>query len=259
MNVRRIKIYGERNTGTNFVEDLLAANLPLTICAGNLPSPIRKMYKLAYKVLPYDIAYRLVEDDRDRRYAQRFAAELGWKHARIPNGPEGQAYPDDVGFIALMKDPYAWLLSLHKRPYQSKLNNHLHRISFSEFLRAPWRTVGREHGPAEYPNPVELWNDKVSSYAQLAEHGPAMLVRYEEVIEDINGFVHRVAESFGSELPTQVSVPTKSTKNDGRSTADIVAFYKDRSWVSKLCATDIEFINSQLDHDLARRCGYQVI
>lgn len=259
MTVRRIKVFGARNTGTNFVESVLRQNLSLEICSGNLPRPLRALYRITYRCLPYGVAFRLVEADRDRRYAQNFETDLGWKHARIPNVPPGRTYPGDVGGIALTRNPCAWLLSLHKRPYQGTVHNPVDRIGFSDFLRAPWRTVGRKHGPPEYSNPVALWNDKVAPYERLKEHMPTMILRYEEVIEDIEGFVRKVAETFGADLPAQIRIPSESTKKDGRSTADIVAFYKARSWASQLSAADIAFINGQLDQQLARRLGYDIL
>jgi hypothetical protein len=179
--VVRLKIFGERNTGTNYLEELIAANFDCDICPGNLSNARRFTYNVLHWTLPYKFARYIVEANRDRQYEKLFASELGWKHAKIPNLPRGiKSYPACTGFIALVKNPYAWLLSLHARPYQNEASSVL---NFSEFLRAPWFTVEREHaGVPSYPNPIKVWNDKVRSYRRLSAFGPSMIIRYEDVL-----------------------------------------------------------------------------
>lgn len=258
MTVTRIKIFGERNTGTNFVENLVRDNLAVGLCPGNLPRILQGTYNLVYRALPYPLAFRLVEGDRDRRFAAHFDRHAGWKHARTPNLPAGRSrYPDGLGFIAVVKDPYAWLLSLHRRPYQGVRHSFAAPLPFAEFLRAPWPTVGREHAPAEYPNPVRMWNDKVAAYDALHAHGPAMVVAYERVIEDIEGFVREAAATFGLEAPARVRIRSASTKkDDSRSTEDIVRHYRSRDWAKGLSAEDLAFIDAELDQALRERFGY---
>jgi hypothetical protein len=260
-SITRIKVFGERNTGTNFIEDLVRNNLDVGICPGDLPRPLHLFYNSAYRFLPYPMAWRLVEGDRNRRFDAWFDRHAGWKHARLPNLPKGwERYPDGVGFIAVTKNPYAWLQSLHRRPYQGKIHSEANRLSFSEFLRAEWPTVEREYGPATYSNPVRMWNDKVASYDKLHAYGPTMILPYESVIEDIEGFVRTTARTFGLSEPAEVQIRTNSTKkHDTRTTDDIVKYYRSGSWAKSLTAEDLRFINDELDHSLREKFGYAKI
>lgn len=258
--VALVKIVGERNTGTNFVEDIIRSNFSVEICPGNLPRHITRAYRFAYKYFPYSVARRLVENDRDRRFDTLFDRYAGWKHARMPNLPKTRArYPEGLGFIAITKNPYAWLQSLYRHPYQGTHHSPAHQLSFSEFLRTPWPTVRREYGPAEYANPVQMWNDKVASYESLHSYGPALILPYEGVITDIEAFVRTVARSFDLPEPAQVQVRADSTKKDGRSTADIVQYYLSGAWADSLLPEDLDFINRELDHSLCEMFGYTLI
>lgn len=256
--VSRLKLFGERNTGTNYLEALLADNVYCAVCPGNLSEQRRLVYKVLHNSLPYQLARKIIEANRDTEYHRRFEDELGWKHARIPNLPNGlSAYPDGTGFIALVKNPYAWLLSMHKRPYQ---NENLNEVPFSDFIRRPWFTVGREHsGVPYYQNAVQMWNDKVGSYLNLKDYGPSLIVRYEDVLRSPEDFIERVASTFRVSKALEIVSPGKSTKEDGRTTADIASYYLEERWRAKLQGKDVEYINGILDSELVSRMGYGLI
>lgn len=256
--INRIKIFGERNTGTNFVDGLLRDNLDIGVCPGILPKSLQRFYKAVSDTLPYSLAWHVVEHDRNCRFKNRFDELVGWKHARVPNLPKNRdGYPEGLGFIALTKDPYAWLQSLHYRPYQGKIHSTAHPLSFGEFLRTPWPTVKRECGPDEYANPVQMWNDKVASYEALHAYGPTLILPYEDIIEDIEGFMKTVCETFDLPGLERVEIRATSTKrDDGRSTEEIVRYYRSREWVKNLTADDLNYINDQLDHGLREKFGY---
>ena len=256
--IKRIKVFGERNTGTNFIEGLLRDNLDIGVCPGILPNRLQCLYKAVSNMLPYALAWHVVEHDRNRRFEARFDEHVGWKHARLPNLPKNRdCYPDGLGFIALIKDPYAWLQSLHQRPYQGKIHSTATPLSFSDFLRTPWPTVKRECGPAEYANPVQMWNDKVASYETLHAYGPTLILPYENIIEDIEGFLKTVCHTFGLPKSGRVEIRATSTKgDDGRTTKEIVRYYRSREWVKNLAADDLNCINDQLDHGLRENFGY---
>jgi hypothetical protein len=258
LNVARIKVIGERNTGTNFVESLLEANIDCSLCPGNLPISRRLVYKVLDKALPYAISRKVVEADRDREYRRRFQNELGWKHAKILGQNDSRTgFPIGTGFVAVVKNPYSWLISLHRRPYQ---NESLKSLPFSDFIRQPWRTVERENSSQEYyDNPVLLWNDKVASYSNLENFGPLVLARYEDVLQSLESFLQRVADTFGLSVRRPVQIPASSTKSDGRSTESIAKYYLAEKWRDKIKPSDIEYINSHLDHDLMATFKYTVL
>ena len=181
MTLDLIKIYGERNSGTNYLEQVLELNFDLRLAAGNYPVSHHALYRAIGLVLPDERAFRVIEGLRDGYDHRHFDRSLGWKHAQVPVQAGGAGYPPGTGFLTLTKNPFAWLVSLYRRPYSNrKYGSHRGKVvpatgtPFSEFIRAPWPTVGRENGPEEYSNPVSMWGIKTASYFNLGDIGPHM-------------------------------------------------------------------------------------
>jgi len=260
MSVRKIKVFGERNTGTNFVEALLKRNVDCEIVSGNLSRYYSWRFSLAYRLLPYNQAFKYVERGRDKIFAKRFAIDGGWKHAKTPNFPPNvEAYPAGMGLVAITKNPYAWLLSLHRRPYQGTIHTRANRLPFSQFIRLPWKTVGRECAETSYETPIRLWNDKVASYFILPQYAPTLIKRYEEVIVDIPHFLSDVSTTFETSSSIDLDIPSNSSKKDGRSTQDIIAYYKENHWRSSISDEDMIFINKHLDLKTMEQIGYPIL
>ena len=81
-----IKIYGERNSGNNYLIKLLDSNII------NLNPSAWKMHT---------------------------EARFGWTHG-LPI-PTDEANILKINFIILVKNPYSWLLSLYRNPHKNKL------------------------------------------------------------------------------------------------------------------------------------------
>lgn len=75
--MKQIKIYGERNSGTIYLEWLLKNNFNIEL----LDKPI-----------------------------------TGWKHRIAPSKEEISSLDNDICYVCLVKNPYSWLLSMQKRP-----------------------------------------------------------------------------------------------------------------------------------------------
>lgn len=75
---RRIKVFGERNSGSIYLEWLLSNNLKVKVVDNWV---------------------------------------LGWKHRLAPSPDELTDEVADIRFIVLSKNPYAWALSQHRKPH----------------------------------------------------------------------------------------------------------------------------------------------
>jgi hypothetical protein len=121
------------------------------------------------------------EAQKDAVYAATEDEFWGWKHACAPTRAYIGLHAEtskSVLFVVTSKNPYSWLLSMWRHPY--------HYIgakptTFDKFLRRPWGIVGRERfvgcgGDAQrhashqqhFKSPVDMWNRKLRSFAQLA-------------------------------------------------------------------------------------------
>lgn len=71
---------------------------------------------------------------------------MGWKHACAPSWKQIHSiyapYARSCLFVVTGKNPYAFLLSLHKRPYHHWT---LRSKTFQDFVKSPFRVLGREN------------------------------------------------------------------------------------------------------------------
>lgn len=91
------KLYGERNTNTNYLGKLLELNVEV----GQLPGVVPKSIFRLQNWLPGD------ERVRDWYFAATFRTNLGWKHASVKSADELLRSPlvsdKHVGFITVTK------------------------------------------------------------------------------------------------------------------------------------------------------------
>jgi hypothetical protein len=121
------------------------------------------------------------EAQKDQAYAATADSFWGWKHACAPTRVYVGLHADasrSIVFVVTSKNPYSWLLSMWRHPYHYLGAK---PATFNAFLRRPWGVVGRENFEGcggdpqrharhqqHFASPVDLWNRKLRSWAQLA-------------------------------------------------------------------------------------------
>lgn len=245
--LKQVKIYGERNSGTNFLEQLLLDNL-----SNEVINFARHNSQLIIRLLKVQRFLRWYFWWNNPRI-------LGWKHG-VPKISSINRRADQVVIMTIAKNPYAFLLSLYKRPYNQKLHK---ADSFGGFIRQEWPLSALDGCKQRLlANAVQLWNVKNSAYLQLGSQtaAPVCHLRYEELLKDPEGVLaraqHQLGLSANKEGFTQV---VQSTKGDERSYDEYRAYYLQEQWRAQLQQDDIEWINSQLDHSLVTRLGYTLL
>ncbi|MEO1350635.1 MAG: hypothetical protein AAFW84_17820, partial [Cyanobacteria bacterium J06635_15] len=151
-----LKVYGERNTGTNYLSQLINLNLKADELPGSVPSEIDVWQRKLQR--KFNIKERL----KDIYFDISFHKNLGWKHSLVDPKKiyRKSSLPlDNISFITITKNPYSWLLSLYKRPYHQYFRQG-EKIDFETFIVSPWKTVGRDNLNKKISTPVELWNIK---------------------------------------------------------------------------------------------------
>lgn len=249
MQIETIKIYGERNSGTNYLTDLFRTNLNVKILAGVVPHSVGR----AQRILPGR------EWLRDIYFHRTFDTNLGWKHSLVSLRQllAAGVATRGLGFVTITKNPYSWLLSMYRRPYHQHYNS---KHSFEEFLQLPWHTVGRENSPSSPPSPVHLWNLKNKAYVSLKESLPSYLLRYEDLLAQPQTIVETTADLFGLQRKQQEFVNViSSTKQDGKTFSYYQTYYLKERWREKLTLRAIELINDALDTSVMDYFGYKKI
>lgn len=177
-----VKILGERNSGTNFLESLLRENLPELHLFDNihtLPTPESAVYPNGF--FPRWDQQAAEEALLDHYHATMLAASGGWKHAApTERFLKDFLAPTGAAVVIILRHPAAWLRSMHRNPFHSVC--HLPQ-DLSEFLRQPWLTMARDELPERLlPNLAALLAQKVARYQWLLEAWPnSTVIRHEDL------------------------------------------------------------------------------
>ena len=238
----RVKIFGERNTGTNYLKKLIADNFEVDILRG----AISKGSLFTFREWTKDLFFSLTKSNN-----------LGWKHSKVDdNLLKNTAQKTFV--ITLTKNPYSFLLSLYKRPYHYKGNK---LSSFLDFLNHNWELRKRDNiqGSQSLETPIDLWNIKNGSYIEFAKNNKNTIqIRYEDLLESPIKIIEKISASIDLPLKKMFSNYHASTKDDNKRFSDYQKYYLNEEWKEKLTEKEVELINSKLDKRVVRYFGYEL-
>ncbi|MCB2184114.1 MAG: hypothetical protein KQH63_18985 [Desulfobulbaceae bacterium] len=245
-----IKIFGERNTNTNYLSKLIQLNLNVREIPGIVPHVIMWMQKkLPGKELVRDIYFYLTQKKN-----------LGWKHTKVQSANRLRSYPlvknNNVVFVTITKNPYSWLLSLYRSPYHQHYTT---KPDFETFLKTPWKTVHRDNVGGALKNPVELWNVKNSSYLKLAELD-VLNITSESTFADPSAVIDEIHKRFSvSKVSKEFINYERSTKDSSKDFKYYRDYYLSEKWRDELSDNAILIINETVDMELMDRFGYDVL
>lgn len=168
----------------------------------------------------------------------------GWKHGfyRDVN------YKVDV--LVTVKNPYDWIISLHK--YSN------HPKDLSEYIRGSYNFEGMQGD-----NPMAYWNTMNKHWYNLEIPGyQKMIVRYEDLLkypEDVtDGIAKQLGFSRNKEpyyIPEKTIEPNSLENTDRPFDKD---YYLKKGYLEQFSSADIEYINSELDEELMKKLGYKL-
>jgi hypothetical protein len=248
----RVKIFGERNTGTNALSRIIEGNsdarcLPAT--SGDLNPLIGRIGNTAW--LPGKrIRERLLDSLFDGK-----GPLCAWKHCAT-NFADAAPF-DGVLVLFTVRHPASWLVSLFNRPYQR-----LERTpsTLAEFLNSKWETAGRERlGRASF-RPLELLQVKLDSYfsfaEKLAERGIAHhFLRFEDIVLNQQAIYSRIAPNLENARANFHELRT-STKDRSKTLDDYRDYYGNERWREALTGLEAP-IHAQIDWSKFERFGYR--
>lgn len=237
----KLKLYGERHTNTNYLSKLIELNVDCEMLPGTVPRYVRTMENLLGR-----------QWLRDAYFRATWSRNLGWKHSVVKTAPADSS----INFITLTKNPYSWLLSLHRRPYHQ---NYTKAPEMEEFLASPWRTVGRENASTLLANPIELWNQKNRSYLGLPDHRSLNLTSESTLIDPV-AVIEKIAAKFSYDIARPFQNYERSTKKHADRDGDYYRdYYLNERWREELSSEAIDLINTTLDRELMDYFGYELL
>ncbi|MDG2277258.1 MAG: hypothetical protein P8L31_04810 [Pseudomonadales bacterium] len=240
----KIKLYGERHTSTNYLTQLIRLNCAAELFEGVVPRAYRTLERLGISGL------------RDRFFRNSFDQNLGWKHAALPSLEKLAPHLTATRIVTLTKNPYAWIVSMHRRPY------HLAGaagLSIEEFVSRKWRMLERDNVAERALTITELWNRKNRTYLVPTE--AAILNLTSETVQlDPSASVRQIAAFANLNCATNFQDFSASTKKRQNLDANYYRhYYAEEVWRETLSEQAISTINSELDQTLAAHFGYQKI
>jgi hypothetical protein len=246
-----VKIYGERNTGTNYLVEMFKLNFEIKVLKGAVDPKINRFINFS----PNPEMLRDLYFELANKYV------LGWKHSEIKIDDfytENESFLQKVRFIVLIKNPYSWLLSLYRRPYHYFGNKN---ASFENFLESPWRTMKRDNSRiSEYRNPIDMWNRKNKSYIDLKSCFNVIIIKYEEMIKDHIKTLRYIEKALKlTKKNDSLSNFNKSTKDSNKDFDFYKDYYGNERWKQKLTNENIKTINSYLNKDLIKYFDYGLL
>lgn len=252
----RVKIYGERATGTQMMRQILLSN-----GIGDLwPGTIVELGALSRVAAPQgadrpDADQLLIREAIiDDVFAGAFELTLGWKHG-IPALDRLSGQADGTQFVVTAKNPYAWVVSMARRPHHNLLKGNLGSIE--ALLASPWITCSRDNAPRHLESVVELWTVKYRAWLAMSTRWPIVVIRYEDLL-----LRPSTLPSLAARLDPEGCRPWQ-LPNEVPNNADDLAFYRDyyagERWREALSQRSIDLIGSRLDRDLMERLGYPIL
>ena len=256
-----VKIYGERNTGTNVLSVILRSGHPFTLLPGTVAEVSPQHYasidaQVSEAGLSLPESVLLKETLIDTFFHER-PDLLGWKHREVRFEDISKARREnDTVLVVTVKDPYSWALSLFRNPY--------HQLSFGaystlqEFVSKPWISVRREGGAPIYANVCEIWNAKVRSYLEVSQHIPTLFVRFEDLLASPREALKGLQVWFPAMDIDNISLPEASTKDAAKKAADYQDYYLKERWVEELDPQVTGVISGALDRRLVEAFDYHI-
>ncbi len=262
-DLRFIKVFGERNTGTRAIIGMLRATNHIRLRAigskgvgelskglniGELEDKIKNRFRANWHS-----AYS--SSVGDLRFHQVPPTHV-WKHS-APYWDE--TYKSENGHVIFVtRNPYSWLISTAKRPYHIKGPR---PGSLNEFINRPWICEMRDNIGPLIASPLELWNRKTKAYIEFEKQAkmhevPTCFLKFEDFIENPETVLKQALEGFDIDTNGIAAIGT-STKKDGRNLDEIGDYYRNEGWKEWLTSVDVSEINEIVDWEIADKFGYK--
>jgi len=178
--------------------------------------------------------------------------ELGSKRRIAPSEDEiSEQLNSQILFICLVKNPYTWLLSMHRRP---KGYDALKELKFKEFIR---------YSMGDYRNAMEMWNQKVNSYLRFATYAKNIaLIKYEELLQNPQVVLEKLSVDY--EIKKKISWFSNTNQYISSSKGVLkqkfhADYYLRDEWIRDLNTENLQFINKFLDEKPLDALSYKLL
>lgn len=251
----KIKIFGERNTGTNALLQMLKINSDSVFYPGAM-SEISKIQTNKVQLAVRMGLDRLKKESMiDAVFDGRNLTER-WKHSATYIATNKLDEIEDSRFIFTVRNPLSWLIGLYKNPYHILVKK---PASLVEFADIDWRVVRRENLSRDFYKPLELLEEKLKSYLSLIEKLEKKRMEYKVVkFEDFVVSQKTTFENLKEFLDSpsvKFSTLTKSTKESSKDYKYYSFYYTNEIWRDDF--PEVDNIKKTVSRDILSFFGYE--
>lgn len=249
----KIKIFGERNTGTNAITQLLKRNSKSYV----FPGTMREISINLGEEIRVKRQAGLLSNEEKESMIDNVFLDLGllkqWKHTatrfRINDDIK------DTHFIFTVREPHSWLVGFFKRPHHILVNKPDNLLDFAQL---DWRVVARDNLANTYYKPMELYAEKLYSYIEFINELEKRNMSYSIVRFEV--FVQSQKAIF-DDLKCYLDSPSaeffevnESTKDKSKDSQFYKHYYKHEIWKEEY--PDIKKIVSPIDKATSKLFGF---
>ncbi len=204
---QRVKVMGERGTGTNFLMRLVDQNFDVEL-VDNTSNANRKDAALIRRIPEQkrrgaQIAERVME----HHHRTQMPENAGWKHACLTEETlQTYRHTGATLFLCIIRHPALWLRSFFDKPFHGFFQK---AGDMDSFLATPWITRScDEVGPVVLESPVMLWRLKTLSYLDRSlRHENVIVVRHEDLLRDYKAGLAALTDLLGPPSATDWRLP----------------------------------------------------
>jgi len=244
---RGVKIFGERNTGTNALSQFIAQNSESPLFPGTF-SQLPNADPSVLKQKGRGETEHLI----DRAFSHQ-PAPFQWKHCATNFTDEDLAQFNSCTTLVLLRNPISWCLALWKNPYNSLVEL---PQRFDEFVNVKWKTAGRERLDSKELSPPDLINLKMSYYKEFVSRGQKngllmKVLRFERLVCSPLSVWMNIKDNLSNPKENPVLIE-RSTKDRSKNLQFYQAYYGEEKWKSEISQNTYNVLEKHIDWNLYR-------
>lgn len=240
--IKNVKIYGERSSGTNYLASLIEKNF-----------------------------HNITVNPK----------QYGWKHGFINFKKLKTIDTDHTLFIFISKDPYSWLVSMNKKPHHApqlyglKFNEFLKKEwacykgknygsrDLKENPLTDEEEMLNERSPEtkkRYGNVILMRNGKNKCFLELRNHVKNYrLLKYENLLKHPELSLKKISSEFKINTTKEFKASSGYHGRNPKKTFSRKRYYLNKEYLKVYKQEDLDFINQHLNHDLELKLKYSIL
>lgn len=252
-----VKVFGERNSGTNFLSQVLERHFDVSLHPDMQYYPKTSRFILTRAALTKKFRHTLNEGFFDIQHYHKIGVGGGWKHAMLSDRFFSKfAIPKQMRLICIVRHPLAWARSMHRLPFHNYAQA---PMDYQTFIQSPWRTRRRDGlKGATLESPLQLWNLKLQSYVDFSTKYPDLhIIKYEDLLLDTEHTVAKMSAWFPRN-DQEFSLPENHSRNfikSDKTLTDYIKIAKETSF-DTISRSEKDLFTRYIDPALLARFNY---